>query len=131
MFLLEPDSGRPGPSLAFVLCLITAMLLIWALLVWRYPERGREIRLRDSAAANILIPLAVSMTAGFVATVAIAVALGASAAMCLPVATPPNAKLFATGGLTTWDLIRVGLVVGLITPLIGLAWLTGCLKLIF
>ena len=85
----------------------------------------------NTAAANILIPLVVTMAAGFEATVAIAVALGASSAMCLPVATPPNAMVFATGRLTTWDLVRVGLVVGLITPLIGLAWLAVCLKIIF
>jgi sodium-dependent dicarboxylate transporter 2/3/5 len=85
----------------------------------------------NTAAANILIPLVVTMAAGFEATVAIAVALGASSAMCLPVATPPNAMVFATGRLTTWDLVRVGLVVGLITPLIGLAWLAVCLQIIF
>ena len=32
---------------------------------------------------------------------------------------------------STWDLVRVGLVVGLMTPLIGLAWLAVCLKIIF
>ena len=85
----------------------------------------------NTAAANILIPLVVTMAAGFEATVAIAVALGASSAMCLPIATPPNAMVFATGRLTTWDLVRVGLVVGLMTPLIGLAWLAVCVQIIF
>ena len=74
----------------------------------------------NTAAANILIPLAVTMAAGFETSVAIAVALGASSAMCLPVATPPNAMVFATGRLRTWDLVRVGLVVGLVAPLVGL-----------
>ncbi len=83
-----------------------------------------------TAAANILIPLAVTMAAGFEATTAVAVALGASSAMCLPVATPPNAMVFATGRLQTWDLVRVGLVVGMITPAICLAWLAVCLQII-
>lgn len=85
----------------------------------------------NTAASNILVPLAVTMAAGSEATVAIAVAIGASSAMCLPVATPPNAMVFATGRLKTWDLVRVGLFVGLITPAIGLAWLAVCLKMIF
>jgi len=106
-----------GPvGLAFLMAYVTVMLSNF---------------MSNTAAANILIPLVVTMAAGFEATVAIAVALGASSAMCLPVATPPNAMVFATGRLTTWDLVRVGLVVGLITPLLGLAWLAVCLKLIF
>jgi sodium-dependent dicarboxylate transporter 2/3/5 len=105
-----------GPvGLAFVMAYVTVILSNF---------------MSNTAAANILIPLVVTMAAGFEATVAIAVALGASSAMCLPVATPPNAMVFATGRLQTWDLVRVGLVVGLIAPAIGLAWLAVCLKLI-
>lgn len=81
----------------------------------------------NTAAANILVPLAVSMAAGFEATVAIAVAIGASSAMCLPVSTPPNAMVFATGRLRTWDLVRVGLVVGVMCPLLALTWMWLCL----
>ena len=105
-----------GPvGLAFVMAYVTVILSNF---------------MSNTAAANILIPLVVTMAAGFEATVAIAVALGASSAMCLPVATPPNAMVFATGRLQTWDLVRVGLVVGLIAPAIGLAWLAICLKMI-
>ena len=84
----------------------------------------------NTAASNILVPLAITMAAGYEVTVAIAVAIGASSAMCLPVATPPNAMVYATGQLKTRDLVRVGLVVGVIAPAIGLAWLAVCLKLI-
>ncbi len=106
-----------GPvGLAFLMAYVTVMLSNF---------------MSNTAASNILIPLVVTMAAGSEATVAIAVAIAASSAMCLPVATPPNAMVFATGWLKTWDLVRVGLVVGLITPAIGLAWLAVCLKLIF
>ena len=104
-----------GPvGLAFVMAYVTVILSNF---------------MSNTAAANILIPLVVTMTAGFEATLAIAVALGASSAMCLPVATPPNAMVFATGRLQTWDLVRVGLVVGLVAPAIGLVWLAVCLKI--
>jgi sodium-dependent dicarboxylate transporter 2/3/5 len=102
-------------GLAFLMAYVTVMLSNF---------------MSNTAASNILVPLAVTMAAGSEATVAVAVAIGASSAMCLPVATPPNAMVFATGRLKTWDLVRVGLVVGFITPAIGLAWLAVCLKLI-
>ncbi len=106
-----------GPvSLTFLLAYVTVML---------------SNIMSNTAASNILIPLAVTMAAGSETTVAIGVAIAASSAMCLPVATPPNAMVFATGCIKTWDLVRVGLVVGLITPAIGLIWLAFCLKLIY
>lgn len=77
----------------------------------------------NTAAANILIPLVVTMAPGAEATIAIAVALAASCAMCLPVATPSNAMVFATGRLRTSDFVKVGLVMGVIAPLLALAWL--------
>ena len=105
-----------GPvALAFVMAYVTVTLSNF---------------MSNTAAANVLIPLVVTMAAGFEATLAIAVALGASSAMCLPVATPPNAMVFATGRLQTWDLFRVGLVVGLIAPAVRLLWLAVCFKFI-
>lgn len=82
----------------------------------------------NTAAANILIPLGVSMATGTEALIALGVAFGASSAMCLPVATPPNAMVFATGRLQTADLLKVGLVVGVITPVLGIAWALFCLR---
>jgi sodium-dependent dicarboxylate transporter 2/3/5 len=73
----------------------------------------------NSATANLVVPIAVTLalsgaveldafTAGFV------VAIGASLAMALPISTPPNAIAHATGIITTRDLARVGIVVGII-----------------
>ncbi len=44
----------------------------------------------------------------------VAVALGASLAMGLPVSTPPNAVSFAAGGLTVRDFLRMGVIVGVV-----------------
>lgn len=76
----------------------------------------------NTAAANILIPFGIGVASGFEAAVALPLALAASAAMCLPIATPPNALVFSTGGVATRDFIRVGLVMGVIAPWIAVAW---------
>ena len=77
----------------------------------------------NTAAANILIPLGVTLATGFEPIAAIAIAFGASAAMCLPVATPPNAMVYATGRCDASDFLKTGLVMGLVVPAIGALWL--------
>jgi sodium-dependent dicarboxylate transporter 2/3/5 len=77
----------------------------------------------NTAAATVLIPISITVAAGFEGTAAVSVALGASAAMLLPVATPPNAMAFATGHCETRDFIRIGVVLGLITPPIAVLWI--------
>lgn len=77
----------------------------------------------NTAAANILVPLGITLAVGFETTVAIAIAFGASAAMCLPVATPPNAMVYATGRCSAGDFIKTGLLLGIIVPAIGILWL--------
>jgi solute carrier family 13 (sodium-dependent dicarboxylate transporter), member 2/3/5 len=81
-----------------------------------------------TAGANILVPLGVSLATGSEVLMAMGVAFGASSAMCLPVATPPNAMVFSTGRLRASDLLPVGLFVGVMMPGLGLAWVIFCLK---
>jgi solute carrier family 13 (sodium-dependent dicarboxylate transporter), member 2/3/5 len=77
----------------------------------------------NTAAANILIPLAAAMaSAGDAASLVIPVALGTSGAMCLPVSTPPNAIAYGTGLITTRDLLEIGLLLGVLTPLLAVGW---------
>ena len=76
----------------------------------------------NTAAANVLLPIAVTMATGFEARVGVPVALGASAAMCLPIATPPNALAFSTGRLDSRHFIRIGVLIGLLAPLIAVLW---------
>jgi sodium-dependent dicarboxylate transporter 2/3/5 len=70
----------------------------------------------NTAAANILVPLGVAMALGSEPRMALPIAMSASAAMCLPIATPPNAMVFANGRLSAKDFVGMGLLVGLITP---------------
>ena len=76
----------------------------------------------NTAAANVVIPLSVTMAVGAEARVAVPIALAASAAMCLPIATPPNAMIFATGKCGTRDFLRMGLIVGLLAPVLSVGW---------
>ena len=59
----------------------------------------------NTAATNILAPIAIALAAGFEATVVIPLALGASSAMCLPISTPPNAIAYASGKLESRDFL--------------------------
>ncbi len=75
----------------------------------------------NTAAANILVPLSASMAPGSPG-LAVAIALGASLAMCLPISTPPNALAFASGRCETRDFLRLGLALGLVGPVVVIAW---------
>jgi sodium-dependent dicarboxylate transporter 2/3/5 len=79
----------------------------------------------NSAAANLLIPIGLSLTvSGVVDLDPIAagffIAIGASLAMALPISTPPNAIAYSTGALRTSDMIRAGLAVGAVGLLLFL-----------
>jgi sodium-dependent dicarboxylate transporter 2/3/5 len=76
----------------------------------------------NTAAANILVPFGIGIATGFEAAVALPLALSASAAMCLPIATPPNALVYSTGAISGRDLLKMGLVMGAVAPLVVVAW---------
>ncbi|MEN1681266.1 MAG: DASS family sodium-coupled anion symporter [Planctomycetota bacterium] len=84
----------------------------------------------NTAAATVLASIGVSAAVGFEAEAGLAIAFGASAAMALPVATPPNAMVFSTGKIQSADLLRVGIPLGLITPMLGIAWTKFVLPLL-
>lgn len=84
----------------------------------------------NTAAANILIPLGIALATGFESSMAIAIAFGASAAMCLPVATPPNAMVYATGRVDAADFLKTGILMGLLVPAIGAVWLWLTLEIV-
>jgi sodium-dependent dicarboxylate transporter 2/3/5 len=52
-------------------------------------------------------------------TVLIGVAVAASSAMILPVSTPPNALAFSTNLVQQKDMVKIGIIVGIISMLIG------------
>ena len=71
-----------------------------------------------SAASNLLIPLAMGLATGIdgldPVVIAVVLALACSLGMSLPISTPPNAIAYATGAVTTPDMARVGVVVGVV-----------------
>jgi len=77
----------------------------------------------NTAAANILVPIAVVLAAGFESQTVVSLALCASCAMCLPISTPPNAIAYGTGKLAAGDFLTGGLLIGLLAPLVTLGWM--------
>ncbi len=75
----------------------------------------------NTAAANILLPLAIALTGGR-AELVMPIALAASAAMCLPVSTPPNALAASKAHLKARDFIPGGVLIGLICAPISVAF---------
>lgn len=47
----------------------------------------------------------------------------ASSALLLPVSTPPNAVVYSTGEIETRDLRPGGLLIGLLGPVVIVAWI--------
>jgi sodium-dependent dicarboxylate transporter 2/3/5 len=76
----------------------------------------------NTAAANILVPIGLVVGAGSEAATVIPLAIGASAAMCLPISTPPNAIAYGTGQVNSKDMIQGGIWIGLLTPLLAALW---------
>ncbi|MBT7579838.1 MAG: transporter, partial [Candidatus Marinimicrobia bacterium] len=94
-------------AIAFVLAYITTLLSNF---------------MSNTAATNILAPLGMAVAVGFEPIVVIPLALGASAAMCLPISTPPNAIAFATGDLKSTDFLRGGILMGILGPVLSTLW---------
>jgi sodium-dependent dicarboxylate transporter 2/3/5 len=76
----------------------------------------------NTVAANILVPIAVVAAAGAEAQVVLPLALAASSAMMLPISTPPNAIVHATGEISTREMIESGLLLGVVAPLVCVGW---------
>lgn len=105
--------GLLGTALAFAL--LTALLSNF---------------MSNTAAANILVPLgaaaAVSL-GGAQGILPVIIALSASTAMCLPIATPPNAIAYATGELKARAFLVPGLLLAVATPLVTVPWISWLL----
>ena len=73
----------------------------------------------NSASANLLIPLGVSLAlSGTVdvdpLVVGFMIAIGASLAMALPISTPTNAVAYSSGLIKTGDMAKTGILIGVI-----------------
>jgi sodium-dependent dicarboxylate transporter 2/3/5 len=65
----------------------------------------------NSATANLLLPIVVGIAAVSPVSSALVVAIVSSAAMILPVSTPPNAIAYGSGHVAVRDMARSGTVV--------------------
>ena len=75
------------------------------------------IFLSNSAAANLLVPMAIGISTGLTSgttEIALVVAMACSLGVLLPISTPPNAIAYSTGAVSTEDMVKVGLVIGVI-----------------
>ena len=95
-----------------------AVLVIAGLLGWLLSNF-----IANSSAANLLVPILAVVgsamadnLAGFggVTTLLVCVAASTSFAMLFPISTPPNAIACSTGLIKTNEMIKVGLIVGLL-----------------
>lgn len=82
----------------------------------------------NSAATALMIPIMVAVGKGMqeqlgiyggVGTLLIGVAMAASFAMALPISTPPNAIAYSTGLIKTSQMSRIGLIIGVISLVLG------------
>ncbi len=88
-----------------------ALLLLLLVLI----SVGLSTVISNSATANLLVPLGLSLAIGLpidATAVGVMVALACSLAMALPISTPPNAVAYATGEVPTRAMIQSGIAVG-------------------
>ena len=92
----------------------------------------------NSATAALLIPIMIAIGKGILesgnadvfnafggqAGLSAFVAVCASLAMCLHISTPPNAIAASTGLVETKEMLKVGLLVGIIGLVLGFFWVT-------
>jgi solute carrier family 13 (sodium-dependent dicarboxylate transporter), member 2/3/5 len=65
----------------------------------------------NTAAANLIVPLAVSIPGENVVVLAIVVALSCSFGMVLPISTPPNALAFSSKAFSSREMAKAGLLI--------------------
>jgi sodium-dependent dicarboxylate transporter 2/3/5 len=85
----------------------------------------------NTATISLILPVSVALMPGRELEMCLILGLSASCALLLPVSTPPNAVAYATGEIQTRDLRPGGLLIGLIGPVVIVAWvllITSLLK---
>ena len=79
----------------------------------------------NSASANLLVPLGISLTMSNVIdldplVVGFMIAIAASLAMALPISTPTNAVAYSSGLIKTGDMAKTGIIIGIVGLLLYL-----------
>jgi len=83
----------------------------------------------NTATVALLLPLTVALLRGWELETCVVLGLSASCALLLPVSTPPNAIAISTGDVAARDLRPGGLLVGLLGPLLILAWVVPVVRI--
>lgn len=76
---------------------------------------GLSTVISNSAAANLLVPLTLSLAIGLPidpTAVGVMVAIACALGIALPISTPPNAIAYATGEVSTREMMISGIVIG-------------------
>ncbi len=82
--------------------------LLWVGLILAFVAASLSTIMSNTASANLLIPIAISVSSFNPAFMAISVAICASMGMGLPVSTPPNAIAYGSGMISIKDMFKVG-----------------------
>ena len=101
---------------------VTGVAMATLMIVFGYITVVLSNVMSNTATATILIPVASVLLAGRADAVTLMVALSASAALLLPVSTPPNAIAFSTGMVEVRDFRFGGVLVGTLAPVLIVAW---------
>ena len=108
----------PFDTFPVLIVLVGAGLLCWTLSTF----------ISNSASSALLVPILITVGEGMkdqlagiggVTTLVVSVALCASFAMALPISTPPNAIAYSTGLVNTKQMAKVGLIMGVISMILG------------
>jgi sodium-dependent dicarboxylate transporter 2/3/5 len=75
-----------------------------------------------TATATLLVPVGLAILPAFKKEIALIIGFSSSMAMLLPVSTPPNAIAFSTGLLEQKDFRIVGSIIGVLGPILIIAW---------
>ena len=112
----------PFATWPFLIVTIVAMLVCF----------GFSNLISHSATAALLVPV-IGVIAGAMHSATgdaaiprqmlVAVALAASVSMILPISTPPNAIAHSTGYIEQKDMVKVGVIIGIVGLVGGLGWL--------
>jgi|DewCreStandDraft_1066081.scaffolds.fasta_scaffold01674_12 sodium-dependent dicarboxylate transporter 2/3/5 len=111
--------GKPAP-------------VVLVLLVVIFMELLTEVT-SNTAVTSMMVPILISMASGLGAdalSLVLPATIAASMAFMLPVATPPNALVYATRRVTIADMLRAGIVLDLVTWLYIVAFFYGYVSVV-
>ena len=120
-----------GEWMMFMFPLVVVLLLLsWFIIKKLYPFTQKTIELKIEGELK-QINCKLNVISG-TPTVLISVAVAASSAMVLPIPTPPNALAFATNLISQKDMARIGLIIGIMSMVLGISmlYLLGTMHLI-